>query len=237
MTTQGSKGRSALLCFAPCLLTGASPIKARGRALICAHPSDQGVDGRVLHVFNVTNGIELMDRVMNRLKAEPPDHVWSTAFCRIQSSLLEQNCYDQVLDQVDANIMMHLAMGHPVFVYDVGSRSKLQKIPRSIWYGIPWIAFAISYLWFGADSPLLPERVMLRGQNVSNAWRRECSHLSKRTKKRIRYYRAYAQQFNTKSVRLYGAYPEALTEYDAILRVADAFIEDFQEANASAKAQ
>ncbi|KAA8491517.1 hypothetical protein FVE85_2532 [Porphyridium purpureum] len=169
---------------------------------------------QVVHAVNLTNGLELMDNVVEiirRTGRNPGQHM---TFCRIQSSLLEMQCLDQVLCELDSNVLLHLAMNHVVFVYDVGSRSKHTKVPRAIWYGVEFIKYAVMYLWFGGESPRLPEKVMLRGHNVAPYWKRQCSFLQKHTKKRIRYFRPYAARFDVQDVRLFGVCPQWTTNYD-----------------------
>ena len=66
---------------------------------------------RRLNFINLTNGIEAL-----------PARDHSTQVCRIQSSRCEANDFYGVLQDLDHNLLFHLATGAECRVYDYGSR-------------------------------------------------------------------------------------------------------------------
>jgi hypothetical protein len=73
------------------------------------------------------------------------------------------------------------------------SRNPKRGVPRSFFVGLEFIRYALAYLWFGRESPLLPTVVMVRDKNLVRYWRDVLSYeVSKSTKKRIRYYTSFA---------------------------------------------
>ena len=93
---------------------------------------------RRLNFINLTNGIEALPAL---------DH--STQVCRIQSSRCEANDFYGVLQDLDHNLLFHLATGAECRIYDDGSRGTRwpgeveQKIPRAIWWGLVWVRYAL----------------------------------------------------------------------------------------------
>jgi len=80
------------------------------------------------HFVNLTNGIEAIP-VLAQLG------VASYGYVRIQSTLCEQNNMMGLVEALDDNLMMHLALGHTCCLWDLGSRNKKRAIPRAQWYG------------------------------------------------------------------------------------------------------
>ena len=97
---------------------------------------------RRLNFINLTNGIEALPAL---------DH--STQVCRIQSSRCEANDFYGVLQDLDHNLLFHLATGAECRIYDYGSRGTRwpgeveQKIPRAIWWGLVWVRYALEEVW------------------------------------------------------------------------------------------
>eukprot|EP00899_Mesostigma_viride_P016720 jgi/Mesvir1/25049/Mv04487-RA.1 len=112
-------------------------------------------------------------------------------FCRLQSTLCEaaaRGGLEKLLLELDPNLLLSLALGHTCFIYDYGSRNKKRGVPRSIWYGVEFVRFALHTLWFDAPPPHAP---ILRGHDVTAHFQRQVASLSKSTTKRLRYYRKW----------------------------------------------
>ena len=106
----------------------------------------QPASKRRAHFINLTNGIEALDKL-------PPDLQNNVNFVRIQSSKCEANDFYGILQDVDHNLLFHLATGAECVVYDFGSRGSQwpgaedQKVPRAIWWGLEWIRYALTRAW------------------------------------------------------------------------------------------
>ena len=148
---------------------------------------------RRINFINLTNGIEALPAL---------DH--STQVCRIQSSRCEANDFYGVLQDLDHNLLFHLATGAECRIYDYGSRGTRwpgeveQKIPRAIWWGLVWVRYALEEVWKipHTDTPTL------RGYNVETLFREKLGRLPKPIYKKLKYYR----KFSPSQVDLVGCY-------------------------------
>ena len=123
---------------------------------------------RVRHFINLKNGIE----------AVPTLHAMNVhdyAFCRVQSTMCEVGDMEKVLcgefilwairlglvwaiimrrrvlfTELDANLLVSLALGYSCVVYDFGSRDKKRGVPRALWYGTEFVRYALDWYWFDA---------------------------------------------------------------------------------------
>jgi len=107
---------------------------------------------RVRHFINLKNGIE----------AVPTLHAMNVhdyAFCRVQSTMCEVGDMEKVLCELDANLLVSLALGYSCVVYDFGSRDKKRGVPRALWYGTEIVRYALDWYWFDekddTQSPIL----------------------------------------------------------------------------------
>jgi len=82
---------------------------------------------------NLTNGIEW-------LKNMPSD----VAFCRIESTAIERGDWNRVLRDLDANLLMNLAIGNSCIVFDCGAGREVSKVVSK---GIPFIRDFLTDLW------------------------------------------------------------------------------------------
>mmetsp|Transcript_28808 Transcript_28808/g.112274 ORF Transcript_28808/g.112274 Transcript_28808/m.112274 type:complete len:272 (-) Transcript_28808:28-843(-) len=182
------------------------------------------------HFINLTNGIETIRVVREDLGVQ------DAMFVRIQSSLCERGAYDKILMETDHNLLLHLATGHPCYVYDLASRSKRYGVPRAIWYGLEFIKYACGYCWFGSESELLQSEVLLRGKNVAGEWWKVMRHkVSKPVKQRLKYYSEFVAELGVQELRAYGVVGRA-TEYDGCKEIYAKMVRDSYELNPSAGA-
>lgn len=154
------------------------------------------------HFVNLTNGLEAFPKI-GKIGLTP-------AFVRITSTSLEQQQFQRLLDGLDANVLMHLALGHCCLMYDYGSRNKKRGASRAIWYGIEFIRFALRMIWTGTTIP-----AYLRGCNVGPEFEIHVRSMDKSTRKRIRYYKQFIPPHLLQEgfvPQLYGMY--ASTQHD-----------------------
>lgn len=65
---------------------------------------------------------------------------------RIQSTYLEQHLWQKMLDDLDYQFLMDLALGYPVTILDCKSHS--EKETRAVWQGLPFIKWLLYDLWY-----------------------------------------------------------------------------------------
>lgn len=181
-----------------------------------AHPPPRSFDPSTLnvrHFINLKNGVEAIPT----LRAVGIDDY---AFVRIQSTLCEAGDMEKMMLELDANLLVSLALGHSCVVYDFGSRDKKRGVPRALWYGLEFTRFALNRYWFdGDDTAVTTDRCgpVLRGKRVDADFRRKLASLSKSAKKRIKYYRKFVPpevRATYPGVRLVGAYAATAKDDD-----------------------
>jgi len=150
---------SKLLATTSPSLRPSSILAAQSQATTC-----QGVRRRVWHMINLTNGLELLQELI-----ESGHQAEGLQFCRIQSSHCEARDFEAVLRELDHNMLLRLALGDAVIVHDCGSRGlvwpsqmELQvgkapsaefdedltgTVPRAIWWGLEWVRFVLRDIW------------------------------------------------------------------------------------------
>jgi hypothetical protein len=128
---------------------------------------------KVIYYINLTNGIEMID------KLELRDY----RFMRIQSTACEQKRWDFILQDLDYDFLMNLALGNPVVVYDLSSK---KYMPRSIYQGIPWIKYALNRVWFKKET-----EVYVKSNNVTDYFKNIYNGLDKKTLVKLKYFRKF----------------------------------------------
>jgi hypothetical protein len=125
------------------------------------------------HYLNLTNGIEFANELNQ--KNIP------FSFLRMQSSHCESHSWDLFLQNIDHDLLMHLALGYTCYIYDCGSRGTNSTITRAIHQGIELLKFTLHKEWHN---------------KFYEAKNGQSSHfktirLDDKTKKRIKYYRKF----------------------------------------------
>ncbi|KAL0481810.1 farnesyl-diphosphate farnesyltransferase [Acrasis kona] len=123
-------------------------------------------DSKERHFVNLTNGIE----VLQHLPIKPHQ----VNFIRIQSTHLEQGHFKRLIDQLDDNLLMNLAIGKTCYVYDYGSRRTdkndcLYGVSRAVWMGIPYIRILLNRAWFEMETPREHLYEFVAGANMKMA--------------------------------------------------------------------
>lgn len=85
--------------------------------------------------INLTNGIEAIPL----LKGD-------YSFIRIQSTACEQHLWDKILQELDYDFLMNVALGNECIIYDYGTR---KPKPRAIYQGVEFIKFVLYKFWYG----------------------------------------------------------------------------------------
>ena len=123
--------------------------------------------------INLTNGIEALPN----LNAD------DIHFIRIQSSHCERQKYNQILDNIDFNFLMYLAMGYECIVYDYGANS---EVPKAIYTGLEWIKYVCNRRWLNKE-----EQVFVKGKNVTEFYNKKYFEIEYKTKRKIDYFKKF----------------------------------------------
>ena len=137
----------------------------------------------VRRFVNLTNGIEAI-----------PSIDGDYSFVRIQSTACEQKRWDFILQDLDNNFLMSLALGHECIVYDFGAR---KARPRAAYQGIEFIKFALAWRWLGEVN-----NAWVKGHNAKAYFLTSCNALDDRTKKKLDYFKRFLR---TDTIRLASA--------------------------------
>ena len=120
---------------------------------------------------NLTNGIEAID-----------GNDWR--FIRIQSTACEQKRWAFILEDLDNDLLMNLALGNHCEVYDFGHEGE----PRALWQGLVWIRYALTRAWCDRE-----EAAYVRGCNVTRYFAEQYDGLPDRTLSKLRYFKKFAR--------------------------------------------
>ena len=158
------------------------------------------------HFVNLKNGIEALPTLRDAVRAR-------FTYVRIQSSLLEAGDAEKMILELDASLLLALALGRACFVWDFGSRdvnpAKGNGNSRALWYGAEFIRYATRKEWFGMEST-----PVLRGKNVERDFATKLTMLSRGAKRKIRYYRQFIPN-DVADVRLLGVYKATTHDDDS----------------------
>ena len=126
-------------------------------------------------------------------------------FVRMQSTHLEANRYDSFLEELDHNLLMHLALGYRCFIYDYGSRKMDSMVgqARALWQGVLWTRFALNRMWLDRltdEDPVYyldPEQRFARSTDFYPDFRRQmvpCLSTNKVLRRRVKYYSKFVNE-------------------------------------------
>lgn len=104
-------------------------------------------------------------------------------FIRIQSCHCERKCWGKVIDNIDSNFLMWLALGHEIQVVDYSAN---KQVPRALYQGLEFVWFACCKAWE------IPVTANVRGMNCTDYFEAEWKKLDfKNHKRKLRYYRKF----------------------------------------------
>lgn len=125
--------------------------------------------------INLTSGLEAIDTYKFKLN--------DVSFIRIQSSHCEAHKWELMLNELDYNFLLSVAMGVDCIVHDYGSQTELSK---AVYIGLEWIKFVLYKRWLGIDyNPIVKEK------SVKEYFEKEYIKLSKKTRKRLDYFKKF----------------------------------------------
>ena len=125
------------------------------------------------HFINLTAGLEHLVEYL---------HMYFM-FLRLQSSHLESKEFERFLQEVDNNLLMHLALGRKCCIFDMTSRKQKNNVSRALWQGVPWITYALNRVWFNKETE--------HKYGMHCHFKAEYACLTKPTKSRLKYYRKF----------------------------------------------
>ena len=133
---------------------------------------------KVIRYINLTQGLEQYIR--------SPDNDYR--FCYLKSSHIESRSFNKFIMSVPADILLNLALGNKVIIFDVTSngKSKITDI------GVRLINVMLDYFWFNVPFPR---------DKWFDTYLNCYKKLDKQSKKHIRYYRKFIL---TNTVNLFG---------------------------------
>ncbi|KXZ46605.1 hypothetical protein GPECTOR_42g816 [Gonium pectorale] len=135
------------------------------------------------------------------------------SFVRIQSTACEQQNLEALMCELDAHLLVSLALGHCCLVYDLGSRGR-DGTPRALWYGLEFVRYTLTKLWLRKPCP-----AVLRGKNVARTFEAHIRGFKQSTTRRLQYYAKYIPP-GLERLRLHGVFRPTLHDYDTAFYVA-----------------
>lgn len=103
-------------------------------------------------------------------------------FIRIQSCHCERKCWNKVLQGIDSNFLMWIALGYDVQVVDYSAR---KDVPRALYQGLEWIWFCCCKAW------KLPTNAIVNGVNCNRYFEKEWFNINSKLKTGVKYYRKF----------------------------------------------
>jgi len=104
-------------------------------------------------------------------------------FIRIQSCHCERKCWGKVIENIDNNFLMWLALGKDIVVVDYSAR---KQVPRALYQGLHWIWYAVQKSW---GLPL--DKAMVRGNDCSSYFEGQWKLLDKKEVNKLKYFRKF----------------------------------------------
>lgn len=133
-----------------------------------------------LNYINLTNGIEAIPNMLNM----------NYRFIRIQSTLCEQKNWDRILQDLDYDFLMNIALGNEIVVYDFGAK---KPIPKSIYLGLQFIKYVLYKRWLNQEYKTRVNRTDSEPiRKDCNSYFESCyKNLDRRTKNKLDYFKPY----------------------------------------------
>lgn len=130
---------------------------------------------RIIYI-NLTNGIEAIPTLSEDYR-----------FIRIQSTFCEQKLWDRMIQDLDYDFLMNLALGNLCVVYDFGANKPLS---RALYQGLEFIKYVLNKRWLNKDyAPNVNRSTNRYPINNCRRYFVECYHrLENRTLKKLDYF-------------------------------------------------
>lgn len=138
------------------------------------------------YYLNLTNGLEAFEYDSSLL--------YHCGFIRIQSTLCEQKNWDRIIQELDYDFLLNVAIGNEVVVYDFGAN---KEIPRALYQGMKFIEYSLNRRWFNTENEVYISRSRKKQGQNSTKYFRECyDKLDDRTKKKLDYFKPFLNKGN-----------------------------------------
>lgn len=140
---------------------------------------------KTLNYINLTNGIEFLENNFNQ----------NLRFIRLQSTACEQKRWDFILQELDYDFLLNLALGNTVIVVDYSAK---KDCSRATWQGLEWIKFVLNKYWLDKEY-----NTCIRNQRNCNPYFEECyKKLDSRTIKKLEHIKHFlnADEIHLKSI-------------------------------------
>ncbi len=129
--------------------------------------------------INLTNGIEAVQQYK----------LSNYAFIRIQSTACEQHSWDKILQELDYDFLMNVALGNECVIYDYGTR---KPVPRAIYQGVEFIKYVLNRVWYNIENDVYISRSgKIRGANATDYFHKAYCSLSEQTLKKLKYFQPF----------------------------------------------
>lgn len=142
---------------------------------------------KTYNYLNLTNGIEAIPKLNVEYR-----------FIRIQSTACEVKKWDNLIQDLDYDFLMNLALGHKCIVYDFGAR---KPVPRAVYQGLEFVKYVLNRRWLNKEYITNVNRSKdINRKNNCNTYFAKCyEHLEDRAKKKLDYFIPY---INTDTINL-----------------------------------
>lgn len=133
--------------------------------------------------LNLTNGIEFLDKFNARVE--------DIKFVRIQSCACERHLWDKLINELDYNFLLDLALGYEVVVWDTSAR---KRESRAMYQGLKLIEYVLNRIWFDREV-----EIKVKDMNCKSYFEEAYKSISDKTKNKIRYVKKF---LNTDEIKL-----------------------------------
>ena len=151
----------------------------------CGYQKDETLIDKNKYYLNLTNGIEFLENDFFKNK--------EYNFVRIQSTSCEQHLWDKLIQELDYNFLLDIALGYNVIVCDTSAH---KSISRAIYQGLKFIEYALNRIWLKQDIDIYVNNI-----NCKKYFAKCLSELSNTSLKKIKYVRKF---LNTDKINLSG---------------------------------
>lgn len=145
----------------------------------------------VNYYVNLTNGIEAIPALCDVVGT-------GYKFIRIQSTSCERHMWDKLIQDLDYDFLMNLALGKRCVVVDFGAR---KKVPRAVYQGLEFVRYVLYRRWLDKEYQTNINRHNNKNIiNNCNSYFNQCyKNLEDKTKKKLDYFKPY---LNTDEIKL-----------------------------------
>jgi hypothetical protein len=127
------------------------------------------------YYLNLTNGIEWVQELNVPIK--------DIGCIRIQSTKCEQKDWSYIIEDLDYQFLLDLALGEDVIVLDCSPK---KDVSRALYQGVEWIKYVLNRRWFDRE-----ENCFVKGNKVNNYFNEEYKLLSRRAKNKLDYVKKF----------------------------------------------